>query len=301
MNVRRCFLLLLSTMALCQSNPAKPASDRIVIQELSITGVRSFTSSQLADLEHTLTALEMDRGDKDMEDRLRNAFQERGFFDAKVKAMEIKPLDPLARPTPVRVETEVDEGPRYKLAGFKFLNNHAISGAKLQAQFPIRKGDFFSTDKIRAGLEAVAKLYRSNGYIEEIAIPDSNERSSNTVLLSLDIKEGPQYRMGKLEVGAESELARQVERKWKLRPGQAFDANYPARFVEENSSFLPKAFNMRTGSNISLDCHDLTASIQLQLDSDHPLPPSPNRLDCDQPDESNPAQTNQPHSWGRRP
>lgn len=291
MNVSRYFPLLLSTMALCQSNPAKPASDRIVIQELLITGVRSLTSSQLADLEHTLTALEMDRGDEDMEGRLRNAFQQRGFFDAKVKAMEIKPLDPLARPVPVRVETEVDEGPRYKLAGFKFLNNHAISGARLQAQFPIRKGDLFSTDKIRAGLEAVAKLYRSNGYVEEIAVPDANERSSNTVLLAVEIKEGSQYRMGKLDIGADPELRRQLERKWKLRTGKPFDANYPAKFVEDNSGLLPRAFNLQTGSNISLDCHDLTASIQLQIDPDHSLQPIPNRLDCDQPNESNPAQT----------
>jgi outer membrane protein assembly factor BamA len=298
MNVSRYFLLLLPAIALGQDNPTAPSSnsDHIVIQELVITGVRTLASSQLADIEHTLTALEMRRDDEELQERLRNAFQERGYFDANVKSVEIKPLDPLARPTPVRVETEVDEGPRYKLAGFKFLNNHVISAAELQTQFPIHRGDFFSTDKIRAGLEAVAKLYRSKGYVEEIAVPDATERSSNAVLLAVEIKEGTQYRMGKLEIGAEPELARQLERKWSLRPGQPFDANYPAKFAEDNSSLLPKAFNLQTGSHISLDCHDLIASIQFQLDPDHSLQPTPNRLDCDQPNESNPVQTNRPHS-----
>ncbi len=294
MNANRYMLLLLPGIALCQNSPTLQAStsDRVVIQELLITGVRTFTSSQLADIEHTLTALEMSRGEDEFQGRLRNAFQERGYFDATVKSVEIKPLDPLARPTPVRVETEVDEGPRYKLAGFKFLNNHAISAAKLQSQFPIHRGDFFRTDKIRAGLEAVAKLYRSSGYVEEIAVPDATERSRNTVLLAVDVKEGSQYRMGKLEIGAEPALARQLERNWKLQPGEPFDANYPAKFFADNSALFPSSFNLQSGSNITLDCHNLAASVQLSLDPEHPLQPTPNRLDCDPPKKSK----EEPHS-----
>jgi outer membrane protein assembly factor BamA len=293
MNLRHSILLLLPAIAFCQT---KDTSDRVVLQELVITGVHSMTSSQLSDIEHSLTAFEVERGDEDFDDRLRNAFQERGYFDANVKSVKMTPLDPLAQPMPVRVESEIDEGPRYKLADFKFLNNRAISAAKLQSQFPLHKGDYFSTDKLRAGLEAVAKLYRTQGYVQEFAVPDTSERFSNAVVFAVDVTEGSQYRMGKLEIGAEAEVAQQLERKWKLQPGQFFDANYPEEFVKENGALLPKTFNLRTGANISLDCHDFTVSVQLQVDPDHPLQPTSNRLDCEPPNEPNLTQTSGPPS-----
>jgi hypothetical protein len=83
MNLRHSILLLLPAIAFCQT---KDTSDRVVLQELVITGVHSMTSLQLADIEHSLTAFEVERGDEDFDDRLRNAFQERGYFDANVKS-----------------------------------------------------------------------------------------------------------------------------------------------------------------------------------------------------------------------
>ena len=57
-------------------------------------------------------------------------------------------------------------------------------------------------------------------------------------------------------------------------------------FVEENRPLLGADFNVESDSDISLDRHELTASVQIQLDLTHPLKAIPSKLDCDDPQDA---------------
>jgi outer membrane protein assembly factor BamA len=238
----------------------------------------------------------MDRNGEELKERLRDSFQQRGYFKANVKAAEIKPLDPLARPMPVRVEAEVDEGPRFKFSVIKFIGNHVLSREELQAQLPFHTGDLFDVGRVRSGFENLLKLYRSIGYMNFSLVPDTDIGSDATITLKLEVNEGPQYRMGKLDMTGGKELAEQLQRRWELEPGKPFDGGYLDRFIEENKSLLGADFNAASDTHVSLDCRDLTASVQIQLDLTHPPKPIPSKLDCDDPQEAKPDQTKRPQS-----
>lgn len=289
--------LMSSMLGAAQSSESHTHSktDRILIQELVISGVTTVDSQQLTEIEHSLTALEVKNDDSEIKERLRDAFQQRGYFDAEVKTLETKQLDPLARPAPVHVDAEVNEGLRYKIAGIQFVNNHVLTAQKLQAQFPLQRGDFFSTDKVRGGIESLRKLYTSMGYLSFVAVPDAEERSNAGVILRLDLKEGSQYRMGKLEILGEKEATDQLQRKWALGPGKPFDAGYLRKFVEENKSLLPDGFVEASNTNVSVDCKELTASVQIQVDPKQPLQRIPSKVDCDN-QKADPASGKKPQS-----
>jgi outer membrane protein assembly factor BamA len=93
-----------------------------------------------------------------MGERLRAAFQDRGYFTVEVKHLTFKPADPLGTPKPVTVEADVAEGPKYKVGEIMFLKNHVFSSERLRDDFSLKKGDVFNRDKIASGLESLMKF-----------------------------------------------------------------------------------------------------------------------------------------------
>jgi len=294
MKTSLCFVLalLLPVPILSQNvgNRSASKANRILIQELVISGATTLNSQQLNEIINSLAALEMDANGEELKERLRDSFQQHGYFAANVKAAEIKPLDPLARPMPVRVEADVDEGPRFKFSPVKFVGNHILSVEQLQAQLPFHTGEHFEIGKVRSGLESLRKLYGSMGYMNFNLVPNTDKNagggSDATITLTFEVHEGPQYRMGKLDLTGNKEVAQQLQEHWELEPGKPFDAGYLERFVEENRPLLGADFNVESDSDISLDCHELTASVQIQLDLTHPLKAIPSKLDCDDPQDA---------------
>lgn len=291
-----CFVLalLLPIAVLSQNvgNRSASKANRILIQELVISGATTLNSQQLNEIVNSLTALEMDANGKELKERLRDSFQQHGYFAANVKTAEIKPLDPLARPMPVRVEADVDEGPRFRFSPIKFVGNHVLSAEQLQAQFPFHTGDLFEIGKVRSGLESLRKLYGSMGYMNFSLVDKTDTNSGGgsaaTIRLTFEVHEGSQYRMGKLDLTGDKEVALQLQNRWELEPGKPFDAEYLERFVEENRTLLGADFNAESDTDFSLDCRELTVSVQIQLDLTHPLKPIPSKLDCDAAQEAKP-------------
>lgn len=57
---------------------------------------------------------------------------------------------------------------------------------------------------------------------------------------TLEINEGDQFRMGKLDIrGLPPELSQKLAAKWKLQSGQTFDNSYVRQFLKESGNLLP--------------------------------------------------------------
>jgi outer membrane protein assembly factor BamA len=76
-----------------------------------------------------------------MGERLRAAFQDRGYFTVEVKHLTFKPADPLGTPKPVTVEADVAEGPKYKVGEIMFLKNHVFSSERLRDEFSLKNDE----------------------------------------------------------------------------------------------------------------------------------------------------------------
>ncbi len=266
--------------AQCVQDNRSSKTSGLMIAELTITGTQSLNSTELARLTRKLTGSCVDENQEELGERLRALFQDEGYFQAEVQNVHIKVNDPLALPKPVTVEVEVKEGRRFKVGGIKFVGNHVFSASDLRRHFALNKGDLFARNKIGNGLEGVRDLYVADGFMDWVAIPDT-ELSDGTVDLSVSVVEGRQYRMGKLEIFAKKEAVEQLRSQWEIAEGAVFDRTYVGKYIDKNRPLLPPGFN-QTDVQVVRNCRDSSVEVRLPLDGTDPRSQSaPKDIDCE--------------------
>ncbi len=286
MHSLRCSLLVVLTCSLCglaQSGSAKSpkTQNRIVAQEVVISGTTTLSTSQLNDIANSLTAVTMRDDENEVKARIRNAFQERGYFDAEVTNLDIRVLDPLETKRPVRIEADVTEGPLFKFAGFNFTGNQAIAADELRTMLPLHVGEIFSTGKVRSGLESLLNEYMAKGFLDFYVVPETDKIGGDRLTLTFNITEGKQYRMGALDLEGKSDLVQQLQPRWELKPGEPFDAGYIEKYLGHNGELLPEGFDRSRDVQAVRDCQDRTVNVRIELDPKRPWKPTAKDAPCE--------------------
>jgi len=237
----------------------------ILITDFTITGTQTISATDLARITSDLIGSCFDEDSDEMGERVRASFQDRGYFKAEVKSLRFKPRDPLGVPKPVTLEGEVFEGPLYKLGEVTFINNHAFPVEELRQQFPLKKGALAARDKIASGLGSLRKLYGTRGYLNFVAIPETQFGSNAVVNLNITIEEGSQYHMGKLDIVADKEVAGRLRPEWKLTEGDVYDQTYIDEYLQTNRDLLPLGFS-RANVHTIHNCPDAVVEVRLIVD-----------------------------------
>src|SRR2546425_237713 len=203
------FLILLLLFAFSSTVPAdcirkhdyrSNKNSGVLVTDLIISGTQSLSSDALNRIRGQMIGGCYDEDSDELQERIRALFQNRGYFTVVVKGLKIKPLDTLGVPKPVVLDADVQEGTLFRLGEIKFTGNHAFSAAKLRNVFPLKKGALFERDKIAGGLDSLRNLYGKEGFLDLMSVPNTENVSSGTIRLSITVEEGPQYRMGKLDI-----------------------------------------------------------------------------------------------------
>jgi len=271
--------------------PAQASSEapKLVVESFTISGTRSIATAELGEITGSMVGSEFQDSSDELKERIRSQFQDHGFLTADIKGLDIKVLDPLASPRPIRLEADVEEGPRCRFSRIEFTGNHLFSSDELRAKFPVKAGEEFRVSKVRSGLESTMRLLRSKGFLDSFVAPDTKIDSSSSVKLAIDVHEGPQYRMGRLEVLGPTEAEDRLKMGWKLSQGAVFNANYIDTFLQKNNSLLPSDFTRyNNGVDLFKDCSDHTVDVHLHLNKDpqHSLADDGKRVDCSSPEET---------------
>lgn len=141
-------------------------------------------------------------------DRVRNFYQERGYFTAR--ALEHKltmrdvgggkfrvPLFYMNRPGKrADIDVLVEEGRQYRLNKINFVGVKLFRtpDTLMRPLFQMGEGDVFSTEKLRKGLENMRKLYGQFGYIDFVPEPSFDIiPNSDKLDLTLTVDEGKQF------------------------------------------------------------------------------------------------------------
>lgn len=193
-----CGLLSSCLSAQCAPDHRSNKSGGILLKDLNLVGTQTLTSDQLAEITGELTGGCFDEDSDELQERIRSLFQDRGYFRVEVKSLQLKPQDPLRIPKPVMGEAEVAEGARYKVGEITFVKNHTFSPERLRQEFPMKTGEWLARGKVATGLEALRKLYGTDGFLDYVAIPDTEFGSNATANLRLSFEEGPQYHPAKI-------------------------------------------------------------------------------------------------------
>ena len=262
------FAFLLSSpllQAQCAKDHRENKNAGILIKDFTITGTQTISATDLARITSDMIGSCFDEDSEEMQERLRAAFQDRGYFLVEVKSLGIKPRDPLGIPKPVAIEGEVSEGPQFRLAQVAFVNNHEFPSEKLRAQFSLKKGDLVERVKIASGLDGLRKLYGTRGYLDYVAIPETQFDSNATMNLNISFEEGPQYHMGKLDIVAEKEVAGRLRMQWKLGEGDVYDNTYIDEYLTTTHELLPSNFS-RANVQITQNCPEKSVEVRLLVD-----------------------------------
>ncbi|MGH9493978.1 MAG: POTRA domain-containing protein [Candidatus Sulfotelmatobacter sp.] len=251
--------------AQCAKDNREDKKGGIKITDFTISGTTTLTSDQLLRLTGDFIGNCYKDDNDEIEERLRAAFQDEGFFGVEVKKMDFKPGDPLAITKPVTVEAEIVDGPRYKLAEINFLGNHAFTAERLRREFPMKKGDFFRRSVVASSFESIRELYSTIGYLDMVMIPETLPSSAATMDLNLTLDEGPQYHMGTLEIVAAKEPAARLRSAWKLDEGSPYDKSYIETYLAANRDLLPAGF-VRQSVETAVNCPDEIVQVRMIVD-----------------------------------
>jgi outer membrane protein insertion porin family len=142
-------------------------------------------------------------------ERLRDAYQQEGYFTAKVLEHTVNMRDvggkggfriPIFNPNRpgkrADLTLNVEEGKQYRLGEINFVGVKLFRTPEtlMKPLFQMSTGDIFSTEKLRKGLENMRKLYGEFGYIDFVPEPSFDIlQNDGKIDLTLTADEGKQF------------------------------------------------------------------------------------------------------------
>ena len=163
----------------------------------------------------------------------------------------------------------------------------------------MKTGEWFARGKVASGLEALRKLYGTDGFLDYVAIPDTEFGSNATANLRLSFEEGPQYHLQDVEILAKKDIASKLRVQWKLDAGSVYDRDYVGRYIEENRNLLPEGF-LEQQVQVVRDCPRALVDVRIVVDPGEDTSKSaPKDVPCESGEKSTPHKTNPGSSDGQ--
>lgn len=180
--------------------------------------------------------------DEDLEIGIRGTYQDNGYFQVLVNEPTLETVGVghggLPGPLPLighkhgkatNITIKIDQGDRYRMGKIVV---RSIDPDKplffkpefLQAVFPIKPGEIFSTEKVRKALEDYHKLYGDYGYIDFTPEPQTEVDAEHKLInLTLAMDEQKQFHVGRIEfVGNTTTRDKVIRREILLDEGDIF-------------------------------------------------------------------------------
>lgn len=198
--------------------------------------------------------------------RVRQAWQEHGYFKADVAGYDSTVLTSNPVAARIALRLQVYEGQRYRLGGISFKNNKVRKIQELRSLFPLKDGDIFNTDMVRRGLDNLRKAYGELGYINFTSVPDTEiDEQTRTVSLVIYVDEGKPFHIGSVNViGLEDQDVSAVLNEFSLVHGRVYNTSLAQDFFNKYASGLsPDSIDWHVSQK--LNWQDGTVSLTLDF------------------------------------
>ncbi len=178
---------------------------------------------------------------------LSDLYRQRGFwratFDEPAATLEDSPTC-----SGVTVRFVVTEGSAYAFDRVDWSGNTALAPDKLDALFGMKTGEVASITRIDAGIRQLKRAYGDIGFVLAVAtFATKLDDAARRAVFLVEIKEGPQFRMGTFDVRGVSEAdAAALRAKWQLASGEVFNASYPVKYRFEEIKDLLRRGSLAT-------------------------------------------------------
>jgi outer membrane protein insertion porin family len=202
------------------------------IQKIIFKGNKKIKSSQLKKLmatkQRNIFSIITKTGTLD-EDILKNDLQlltayyyDQGYLDAKIAEPKIN----LSNPKKIRIEIEIEEGPRYHLGNIDFKGNVLTTKEALFKGLKIKRGDVYSNSVVRREVSALTEKFANQGYAFVEVSPDiSVDRSHLLVHLTFEIEKKKRVYYEKIQVTGNTKTRDKViRRELSVAEGELYSA-----------------------------------------------------------------------------
>jgi outer membrane protein insertion porin family len=167
-------------------------------------------------------------------------YRQRGYFEVRIEPKTIQ-----ARPGRVNLVFEITEGAKLAVRQILFAGSDAFTANKLKGVIKTGETNFLSfltdndaydADRIESDRELVRRFYLNHGYADvRVRAAASYEAQNTGIAVTFRIEEGPQYRLGTVDI--ESHLATVdaagLHGFLRTAPGQIYDADAVDKTVED--------------------------------------------------------------------
>jgi outer membrane protein insertion porin family len=101
-------------------------------------------------------------------------YRDRGYLRVRVDNPELRTLqtDPDGRTRHVALIVPVSEGPRYRIGDVAVVDNKAVKTEAIVTLLKLKKGEYYSEQSVRKGLDKARELYGAIGHFEFTAYPE---------------------------------------------------------------------------------------------------------------------------------
>ena len=144
----------------------------------------------------------------------------------------------------VRVSQPIKLGPLYHFGGITWVGNSAYSVTSLNTMVPFSAGVVVDGNKIQGTWNAIARSYGHIGYMEALVNPTATlDDAAEKVSYRVEVKEGPQYKMGDLIVsGLSLDGEKRLRAAWTMATGSVFDQTYFDDFLTKIAKPTPAIY-----------------------------------------------------------
>lgn len=252
--------------------------ERPTIAKINLKGVKAFPEDKLKESLKDIGLIERRVFNAATLDQvvteLERQYYGMGYYAAKVK-VDIKKLER----NRVQVDVQVDEGKPAKIHQVNVVGNEAYPRKRILGLFSLSptgalswfsKNDQYSRQKLAGDLEKLRSYYMDRGYldfdIESTQVTVSPDRRN--VFVTVNIKEGPVYRVRDVSLSGESELPKETLRKLiTVKPGELFsrrEITESANAISERLGEVGYAFaNVNPVPKVDPDKHEISFDFQI--------------------------------------
>ncbi len=250
--------------------------DKVKLSEIIITGNKALTTDEikapLKTQEHwlfsffgrsgTLRAEEL----KEDTETIRNLYYNKGYIQVQVDEPLIKERTVTRRartwlPDEERYEygklttypmkdelvvsINIKEGDQFKVGEITFKGNEILSDAELEKEIKLKQGDVFSREALKQDVNRIMDRYDSLARPFASVVPQINiDQAKKTVIVNIDIKEGGEVRIGRINISGNVKTRDKViRREMRLNEGDLYSKKAIKRSYERinNLNFFETA------------------------------------------------------------
>ncbi len=215
-------------------------------------------------------------------DRVRNYYQERGYFTARATGDKVQIVDtgggkfrvPLFYPNKPGKKADLtitlEEGLKYKLGKINFegVKFFRTPESLFRPVFGMGEGDVFSTAKFRKGLEQLRKLYGEFGFLDMVPEPNFDPNTTTGVLdLTMSVDEGKQFFVRRIDFSGNSTTRDKViRRELLIDEGDLFNTRlWEVSLLRLNQLGYFEVLKENEAANITRDTKNNTVDITLKV------------------------------------